>query len=224
MKKAGVYSATNIGVVLLETWEPRPWPGHGVRLMIEGSIHSRSTFAASIGRLCLGKKDPKESHPISSGSSIWILWLQYKPFTFGSPTSVQVLSFNGHFGIHRRLNPNWEKISAPQRWGEGQGTKSTRQNTRHARAQTKNGKGWQEQTALSGGNLRMTPWAVAPWQPKNTLSMKLAQTRWRLFKRLWRYRRWRPMLWSMMMPATLRSTFICANFCGKPSDAANTCW
>ena len=83
MKKAGVYLVTNnfgftmkyleLSYLRLLRGNLAPGQEGGVRLMIEGSIHPQRFQAHLLRALegyALARKDSRESHPISSGSSI----------------------------------------------------------------------------------------------------------------------------------------------------------
>ena len=120
MKKVGVYLVTNnfgftmkyleLSYLRLLRGNLAPGQEGGVRLMIEGSIHPQRFQAHLLRALegyALARRTPEKVIPFPVDRPSEYFGFNPKPFTFASPTSVQVLSFDGHFGVHRRLNSDW---------------------------------------------------------------------------------------------------------------------
>lgn len=122
MEEFGVYMVTNsfgfsmkyleLSYLRLLRGNLAPGQEGSVRLLSENGkpIHAQrfqSHLLKALEGYALSKRTPDQAIPFPVDNPSSYEKFSSKPFTFHTPSKVQILSFDGHFGVHRRLNPEW---------------------------------------------------------------------------------------------------------------------
>ena len=92
-----------------------PGQESSVRAMVDGPLHDdligprwfRHHLLRALEGYAIAQRSPDEVVPFPVDDPSSFFAPTSAPMTFDPPNSVCVLSFDGHFGVHRNLNPKW---------------------------------------------------------------------------------------------------------------------